>query len=1223
MSSKEIVKVILDDIITLSVALFLDIDFTQKFHKTDKKCLYSNDLMELNVREKTTSGNYKNPLEKEEEEEEESTSSTSQKENLMNYVFDDNNLSYNEGIKNINDCKIITEEILANSELLIENGQIRIDKNNMADATEVKDDYNIQIQRLEYLNKKDVIKDEKIEIEYLNEGKINKIYVPIISNNTNNNNNNYNFDVDDKNDAENSSENICNIENVDNSNSPDDSTNGSKQIWDNNNSSVVVGWNVSTQPNDVFQKRNNFSVSEMYSDIHTGFKRAQMSTICEKNANEIRSELEEIHFNQTYLVYDEFPYHSDGKGDADLESKSVNVENQKNFVNESKTNLIKSKENLKMDELNVDSITEFVPKNHQISEPEGNEQRNLNTNEIKFLTENSMETDTSPYSLNETENLNEQKNNNNNYNLSDDSKILFPNLNSYTENEKYINNKSFEESTKNLNQTKDEVSDSCHCFISKSDLNEKKNTNSEFSTRDNDNIESNYVPDTKPYEEKNLSEKTFIVPFQNSLLSSKCEISEIKDNNNDNVILSINTESNQSLEKINNNNNNNNNSSRENVPSSNKKEEQEEDDVDDGAEKHFKNKGNNIEISSDTGWTTDDVLNEKKSSTLIRRQQSDTPSNKSDVAPICTKENNNTIQSNSEDAFIDLVENVIQIVDPSDNSNEDDDDDDDGEEDEEGEERNHESSSKVSISLYNENQYVKKYSSECLISSNEMKYLNSGEFADMSDNMAETSFRNDNTMEDEDTGIKRSTFSGMTTIGPIKNYDRDPKDLTCPDIDFGKMTRIASFKNVEKNLHKIRKKSNSSFANNTMTMTMATTTSTTTTTTTGKEKCCECKSLINRDITSLNKLQKISEVMSYQPKSEEIFDRDQDVSHSRLDLKNVESDESMSYEKCKISDVNIPSLLSYEPEDNNAMDINKRVIECDHHLIFKDNYSSSNDPIPEEQNFTNNNDITEPMTSQSSIKSIINDYQSSASNFLKRSRSYLKNTQQQVFQTLTLNRFGSMTMTGGNLREKKNFSPSEPDVRKTGKKISILKKESFIRAKNVIQNTFGKAAGKTASLKNLSVGNRETDEKKLENNFVQSSYVQTDEQTETKLENLHISLNYKYNNTEERSDFILMETVQGISESEINNLGPSCKFENTQGINVYEDKVKKKVVPIDDSENIRDNNLIESIMEENQIQTDTTGSAEKNKNKKFTSKIKNFWRSTFGKVKNISNKKKQ
>ena len=199
------------------------------------------------------------------------------------------------------------------------------------------------------------------------------------------------------------------------------------------------------------------------------------------------------------------------------------------------------------------------------------------------------------------------------------------------------------------------------------------------------------------------------------------------------------------------------------------------------------------------------------------------------------------------------------------------------------------------------------------------------------------------------------------------------------------------------------------------------------------------------------------------------------------------------------------------------------------------------------------------MTSQSSIKSIINDYQSSASNFLKRSRSYLKNTQQQVFQTLTLNRFGSMTMTGGNLREKKNFSPSEPDVRKTGKKISILKKESFIRAKNVIQNTFGKAAGKTASLvvssstsndssstvkksksenpsneinkkkideiinddndndnddksieKNLSVGKRETDEKKLENNFVQSSYVQTDEQTETKLENLHISLNYKY-----------------------------------------------------------------------------------------------------------------
>lgn len=82
-----------------------------------------------------------------------------------------------EKINTTTECKVISEDTLANNELRIENGQIHLEKTKTEDQTK----FTLNAARFEYYKKEDVIKDEKIEIEYFNDGKLNKIYVPLDS----------------------------------------------------------------------------------------------------------------------------------------------------------------------------------------------------------------------------------------------------------------------------------------------------------------------------------------------------------------------------------------------------------------------------------------------------------------------------------------------------------------------------------------------------------------------------------------------------------------------------------------------------------------------------------------------------------------------------------------------------------------------------------------------------------------------------------------------------------------------------------------------------------------------------------------------------------------------------------------------------------------------------------------------------------------------------------
>lgn len=82
-----------------------------------------------------------------------------------------------ERLKSLNESKVIKEDILANNELRIENGQIRLEKTGLDEPVK----YHFDTSRLNYLEREDVIRDEKIEIEYFTKGKKGKIYVPYTS----------------------------------------------------------------------------------------------------------------------------------------------------------------------------------------------------------------------------------------------------------------------------------------------------------------------------------------------------------------------------------------------------------------------------------------------------------------------------------------------------------------------------------------------------------------------------------------------------------------------------------------------------------------------------------------------------------------------------------------------------------------------------------------------------------------------------------------------------------------------------------------------------------------------------------------------------------------------------------------------------------------------------------------------------------------------------------
>lgn len=124
----------------------------------------------------------------------------------------------------------------------------------------------------------------------------------------------------------------------------------------------------------------------------------------------------------------------------------------------------------------------------------------------------------------------------------------------------------------------------------------------------------------------------------------------------------------------------------------------------------------------------------------------------------------------------------------------------------------------------------------------------------------------------------------MSTVGPLKNLDHDPRDLSGPEIDFGKMTIISASQEMGKESH-----FNETFSKNLPS---------------GLNEESDVESdgvylaptdLINHDITSLTRLQKVKEVISHQHKSMQDISNESLVARARLDLKDIESASDSRY----------------------------------------------------------------------------------------------------------------------------------------------------------------------------------------------------------------------------------------------------------------------------------------------------------------------------------------
>lgn len=226
----------------------------------------------------------------------------------------------------------------------------------------------------------------------------------------------------------------------------------------------------------------------------------------------------------------------------------------------------------------------------------------------------------------------------------------------------------------------------------------------------------------------------------------------------------------------------------------------------------------------------------------------------------------------SEEALVDFREDVIQIIDPGDNSND--------------EEAEH-----LSFSLYGEEtnnnfkgEVCKKVSdSNCLNETDSLRFLrfSFSKGAYYIYNGFATVLFGVFFFSETDVFPKKNIYSGMTTIGPMKDIDHDPKDVSFLDIDYGKMTRITSSRQLANNDFfgtELRSPASLKLIENDEDSSI-----------TVEGNRLESSTLINRDIASLTKVQKVKEVMSYHPKPDEDFEEESNLNLSRLDLKNVES----------------------------------------------------------------------------------------------------------------------------------------------------------------------------------------------------------------------------------------------------------------------------------------------------------------------------------------------
>ena len=119
----------------------------------------------------------------------------------------------------------------------------------------------------------------------------------------------------------------------------------------------------------------------------------------------------------------------------------------------------------------------------------------------------------------------------------------------------------------------------------------------------------------------------------------------------------------------------------------------------------------------------------------------------------------------------------------------------------------------------------------------------------------------------------------MTTVGPMKNLDRDPRDLSGPEIDFGKMTLISESQKIGQPCH--------SYDGFDQSVVVVCESDKDVTEIDGRLLTTE--TLINRDITSFTRLQKVKEAISHQQKSVQDITSESLSGNDRLDLKDIES----------------------------------------------------------------------------------------------------------------------------------------------------------------------------------------------------------------------------------------------------------------------------------------------------------------------------------------------
>lgn len=196
----------------------------------------------------------------------------------------------------------------------------------------------------------------------------------------------------------------------------------------------------------------------------------------------------------------------------------------------------------------------------------------------------------------------------------------------------------------------------------------------------------------------------------------------------------------------------------------------------------------------------------------------------------------------SNEDLINNSESVIQIIDPTE-----------------------EESAEISFSLLNEMKL--------------QDYYKNLELADYDYDYPLT-MNSDRKLRDSDIVDPRRVKSGMTTVGPLKNLDHDPRDLSGPEVDFGKMTIISGSQEMGKESF-----SDGISPNNVVILCES-----------DEEGLVEADgryvttaNLINHDITSLTKLQKIREAISHQQKSVEEISNESQLARAKLDLKDIES----------------------------------------------------------------------------------------------------------------------------------------------------------------------------------------------------------------------------------------------------------------------------------------------------------------------------------------------